>query len=446
MTDEAHRLNARIPISVWPKFYPGTANFDELKKGGFLYPHTLDARHQGLARLRLHVLRRLQPRGPQGLLAADQGRDLLQGLRRLVARRQRAEPRRRSLSRRAGEAHRPDRPRARRAGHERLPPRAQRRRLQSRSARPPPTGAWPSSPARPGPARSARARSPGRATPRADGRCSGPRSRPAFPTRSRAFPTGATTSAASASTTPAGTRTRTTGSSSPAGSSSGPSPRSSGPTARLPYREPWFYGGDDHPAFRTLQKFTELRYRLLPYIYAVAARVTFDHDTMMRALVMDFPDDPHGSRREGPVPLRPGASGEPGDGLARDLAIRLPAGGALVRLLDRRDARRRARDRCPRTLRIDAAPRARGLDRPLRAAAPARLRRPGRPGHPVRVRGPRRGLRALRGRRPHERLRDRRLRPHPHHLARGRQDPEPRRRGPVASCRRPRAARSRWSS
>ncbi len=61
---------------------------------------------------------------------------------------------------------------------------------------------------------------------------------------------------------------------------------------QTPYREPWFYGGDDHPAFRTLQKFTELRYRLLPYIYAVAARVTFDHDTMMRALVMDFPNDP----------------------------------------------------------------------------------------------------------------------------------------------------------
>ena len=57
-------------------------------------------------------------------------------------------------------------------------------------------------------------------------------------------------------------------------------------------REPWFFGGEDHPAYRTLKKFAELRYRLLPYVYALAARVTFDHDTMMRALVMDFPDDP----------------------------------------------------------------------------------------------------------------------------------------------------------
>jgi alpha-D-xyloside xylohydrolase len=56
-------------------------------------------------------------------------------------------------------------------------------------------------------------------------------------------------------------------------------------------REPWFFGGEDHPAYRTLKAFAELRYRLLPYVYALAARVTFDHDTMMRALVMDFPDD-----------------------------------------------------------------------------------------------------------------------------------------------------------
>jgi alpha-D-xyloside xylohydrolase len=56
-------------------------------------------------------------------------------------------------------------------------------------------------------------------------------------------------------------------------------------------REPWFFGGDDHPVYKTLLDFTHLRYRLLPYVYAVAARVTLDHDTMMRALVMDFPED-----------------------------------------------------------------------------------------------------------------------------------------------------------
>jgi alpha-D-xyloside xylohydrolase len=56
-------------------------------------------------------------------------------------------------------------------------------------------------------------------------------------------------------------------------------------------REPWFFGGPDDRAYRALLRFAELRYRLLPYIYSLAARVTFDHDTIMRALVMDFPED-----------------------------------------------------------------------------------------------------------------------------------------------------------
>ncbi|HEX9710288.1 MAG TPA: TIM-barrel domain-containing protein, partial [Candidatus Thermoplasmatota archaeon] len=56
-------------------------------------------------------------------------------------------------------------------------------------------------------------------------------------------------------------------------------------------REPWFFGDEGHPAYKTLLAFTELRYRLLPYIYSVASRVTHEHDTMMRALVMDFPAD-----------------------------------------------------------------------------------------------------------------------------------------------------------
>src|SRR5439155_191481 len=57
-------------------------------------------------------------------------------------------------------------------------------------------------------------------------------------------------------------------------------------------REPWYFGGPEHPAYRTLLRFAELRYRLLPYVYSLAARVTLDHDTLMRALVMDFPEDP----------------------------------------------------------------------------------------------------------------------------------------------------------
>ncbi len=39
-------------------------------------------------------------------------------------------------------------------------------------------------------------------------------------------------------------------------------------------------------------KYDHLRYRLLPYIYSLAWRVTDEGYTMMRALVMDFPDEP----------------------------------------------------------------------------------------------------------------------------------------------------------
>jgi alpha-D-xyloside xylohydrolase len=37
--------------------------------------------------------------------------------------------------------------------------------------------------------------------------------------------------------------------------------------------------------------YTKLRYRLLPYIYSIAAKSYFDNYTIMRGLVMDFPDD-----------------------------------------------------------------------------------------------------------------------------------------------------------
>ncbi|TWI67732.1 alpha-D-xyloside xylohydrolase [Pseudoduganella lurida] len=43
---------------------------------------------------------------------------------------------------------------------------------------------------------------------------------------------------------------------------------------------------------KILLKYTQLRYRLLPYIYSASADVTGRHGTMMRALVMDFRTDP----------------------------------------------------------------------------------------------------------------------------------------------------------
>lgn len=43
MVDEVHALNGHLMISVWPKFYPGTKNGKELDARGFLYRRPLEA-------------------------------------------------------------------------------------------------------------------------------------------------------------------------------------------------------------------------------------------------------------------------------------------------------------------------------------------------------------------------------------------------------------------
>ena len=64
---------------------------------------------------------------------------------------------------------------------------------------------------------------------------------------------------------------------------------------QFPYREMWHFGGEEHRPTRRSSRFDELRYRLLPYIYSLAAAVTREHDTMlMRPLVMEFRRGPRG--------------------------------------------------------------------------------------------------------------------------------------------------------
>jgi alpha-D-xyloside xylohydrolase len=60
---------------------------------------------------------------------------------------------------------------------------------------------------------------------------------------------------------------------------------------QYPYREMWEFGGDASPAYRAQLKFDRLRYRLLPYIYSLAGAVTQEGGTIMRPLVMDFRTD-----------------------------------------------------------------------------------------------------------------------------------------------------------
>jgi len=61
---------------------------------------------------------------------------------------------------------------------------------------------------------------------------------------------------------------------------------------QYPFREPWNVAPEGHPAYDTIVRYDRLRYRLLPYVYSLAGGVTHDAGTMLRPLVMDFPDDP----------------------------------------------------------------------------------------------------------------------------------------------------------
>ena len=60
---------------------------------------------------------------------------------------------------------------------------------------------------------------------------------------------------------------------------------------QYPFREMFNIAPEDHPAYKSMLYYDKLRYRLMPYIYSIAG-ATYHHDyTIMRGLVMDFPND-----------------------------------------------------------------------------------------------------------------------------------------------------------
>jgi alpha-D-xyloside xylohydrolase len=56
-------------------------------------------------------------------------------------------------------------------------------------------------------------------------------------------------------------------------------------------REIYQFGKKGDRAYDVIEKYINLRYRLLPYIYSTSWDVTANHSSMMRALVMDFAND-----------------------------------------------------------------------------------------------------------------------------------------------------------
>ncbi|MDR2057617.1 MAG: DUF4968 domain-containing protein [Dysgonamonadaceae bacterium] len=60
---------------------------------------------------------------------------------------------------------------------------------------------------------------------------------------------------------------------------------------QFPAREVWNIAPENHPAYKTIVAYTQLRYRLMPYIYTLAGMAHFDDYTIMRPLMMDFTSD-----------------------------------------------------------------------------------------------------------------------------------------------------------
>ncbi len=56
-------------------------------------------------------------------------------------------------------------------------------------------------------------------------------------------------------------------------------------------REPWAFGDKGDPYYEAICRTIRGRYRLLPYIYSVAASVSLDDGMMIRPLIFDFPKD-----------------------------------------------------------------------------------------------------------------------------------------------------------
>jgi alpha-D-xyloside xylohydrolase len=60
---------------------------------------------------------------------------------------------------------------------------------------------------------------------------------------------------------------------------------------QFPLREIYNMAPENHPTFKSMVYYTKLRYRLMPYIYTLASKTFFDDYTIMRALVMDYTVD-----------------------------------------------------------------------------------------------------------------------------------------------------------
>ncbi|MFN8251111.1 MAG: glycoside hydrolase family 31 protein [Ferruginibacter sp.] len=60
---------------------------------------------------------------------------------------------------------------------------------------------------------------------------------------------------------------------------------------QYPYREPYNIAGENEPEFAAMKSAIEMRYKLLPHLYSLAAAVHYKNSSILRGLMMDFPAD-----------------------------------------------------------------------------------------------------------------------------------------------------------
>ena len=99
---------------------------------------------------------------------------------------------------------------------------------------------------------------------------------------------------------------------------------------------PWAHGPEVEAICR---RYAELRYRLLPYTYTLAWQAHTLGLPLMRPLVLNYPDDPRVWGLGHEFLWGDDLLVAPGDARGRDRLAGVPAGGRLVRLLDRRAPR-----------------------------------------------------------------------------------------------------------
>jgi alpha-D-xyloside xylohydrolase len=96
---------------------------------------------------------------------------------------------------------------------------------------------------------------------------------------------------------------------------------------QFPYREIYNIAPESHPAYKSMLYYSKLRYRLMPYIYSLAGKSYHEDYTIMRGLVMDFPQDLKASNLNDAYLFGPSLLISPVLGYKdRDRDVYLPAG------------------------------------------------------------------------------------------------------------------------